>query len=90
MNTASQDKGGATSDRVAGFATVEDQIDLSGTIVLGVFGANTDLTALVRLRSGRVRRVRRGMRLSGSDVAGIDSDGIVLHRHGRISRLSLR
>ena len=79
-----------TSPRVANRATQADVLDLSGTVVLGVFGSESDLKAMIRLPSGRIRRISRGDRFPGGQrVAGVDKNGLVLEKNGRTSRMSL-
>ncbi|MEM9551097.1 MAG: hypothetical protein AAGA05_07980 [Pseudomonadota bacterium] len=78
-----------TPARVAALATDPDALDLSTTTVIGVFGPENALQALVRLPSGRVQRVKRGGRLNAARVAGIDNSGVVLSRNGRTTRLAL-
>jgi hypothetical protein len=78
-----------TPERVASLATAKEAVDMSNTLVLGVFGPDTDLRALVRLPSGRVREVTRGARLNTWTIAGIDEEGLVLQRRDKTTRMAI-
>ncbi len=60
-----------------------------GLSLLGLFGVENDLQAMVRLPSGRVKTIKTGSRLGQSRVLGIDPDGIVLEKSGRSSRIEM-
>ena len=55
--------------------------------VLGVFGAETDMRALVRDRGGRVEKVAPGDRISEGRVLAIDAGGIMVERWGKSERI---
>jgi len=80
---------GATPANVANMATQPGVLQSGGPILIGLFGLENDLTALVREASRRIRRVKPGQTLSGGRVVGIDKEGIVLERAGRVWRLDL-
>lgn len=67
-----------TNDRTADFATQRDALDLSGLALLGTFGPATTPAALVRLASGRVRKVAVGDRVGHRRVAAIAPDQVIL------------
>lgn len=60
-----------------------------GPFLLGIFGPQNDLNALVRMPGGFVKKIKPGARLRGAIVAAIDSDGIILQRNGTTSRMGL-
>ena len=80
---------GNTPASVAERATTQGALRLSEITVIGIFGPETALEALVRLPGGAIERVRRGTRLRRGVVAGIDARGLMLRRGTRTDRLSL-
>ena len=70
-------------------ATIRVDLDRSGPILLGIFGTEDALHALVRLPDGTVVQVGRGEKLGNRDVVGIDAQGIVLARGAHATRLPL-
>lgn len=80
---------GPTPAKAAAAATQEGALPMGRLTLIGLFGPDTDLTALVRLSGGRIRKVRRGQRLGDGRVAGIDADGLVLQSGDRTRRLTL-
>jgi Tfp pilus assembly protein PilP len=57
--------------------------------LLGIFGTDNDLRALVRLPGGRVRQVRTGTRLAAGKVVAIDAEGLILLKGTRSTRIAL-
>ncbi|KIC10148.1 hypothetical protein RA19_12955 [Leisingera sp. ANG-M1] len=78
-----------TSAKVAGLATQDNAVNRSNLSLLGLFGPEDSLTALVRLPSGRTRKVTRGSRLSSGRVVAIDAQGLVLNSNGETRRLAI-
>ncbi len=78
-----------TSDLVARKATQSSALPQNSLSLLGLFGAKSDLSAMVRLPSGRVKTVRPGSRVANGKVLGIDATGIVLEKSGRTQRLEM-
>jgi len=86
---ANPNPAGSTPANVAKMATLPGVLSSGGTILIGLFGLENDLTALVREAGRRIRKVKPGQTLSGGRVVGIDKEGIVLERAGRTWRLDL-
>ena len=78
-----------TNAKVARLATQDKALNQSSLTLMGVFGPAEDLSALMRLPSGRVRRVDRGTRLPSGRVVGIDAKGVLLEKNGATHRLSI-
>ncbi|AZV77628.1 hypothetical protein EBB79_06795 [Parasedimentitalea marina] len=76
-----------TNTTVAKLATQDNALDQRSLALMGLFGPAEDLTALVRLPSGRVRRVSRGARLSSGRVVGIDAKGVLFEKNGTTRRI---
>ncbi|WP_264213123.1 hypothetical protein [Leisingera thetidis] len=77
----------STSAKVAGLATQNNAVNRSNLSLLGLFGPEDSMTALIRLPSGRTRAVTRGTRLSQGQVVAIDAQGLVLNQRGETKRL---
>jgi hypothetical protein len=86
---ASQDRVAATSAAVADVATAEGVLRLDQITVIGIFGPESALQALIRMPGGSVRRIGPGARIDRATVASIDMQGIVLQQAGRTRRLDL-
>lgn len=80
---------GPTPSSVAGPATTTAPVAKNGPMVIGVFGPEQNLTAMVRMPGGKTVTVNRGQRLRGKQVVRIDTDGLVLAQGGREERLAL-
>lgn len=78
-----------TSAHVAQQATQANVLPHRGLNLLGLFGAENNLQAMVRLPSGRVKTVRTGSRLAQGRVLGIDQAGLVLEKSGRSQRIKM-
>lgn len=76
-----------TSAKVAGLATQTNAVNRSNLSLLGLYGPENSMTALVRLPSGRTRAVTRGTRLTQGQVVAIDAQGLVLNHRGETKRL---
>lgn len=87
---ANAEKAGGTSAKVAGLATQDNAVNRNRLNLLGVYGPEDSLTALVRLPSGRTKTVSRGTRLSSlGRVVAIDAHGLVLSANGETKRLPM-
>lgn len=71
------------------FATEADILDLNALALIGTFGAPDGRGALVRLPSGRVRRVAAGDRLRGAVVERVEAERLLLRRQGGLTELRL-
>ncbi|MFW8637245.1 hypothetical protein [Cribrihabitans pelagius] len=78
-----------TSAKVAGLATQSNAMNRRNLSLLGLYGPEDNLTALVRLPSGRTRKVTRGTRISGAQVVAIDTEGLVLSENGTTKRVAM-
>ncbi len=78
-----------TPKNVAHHATKTDVLPHSGPVVIGIFGATNTPEALIRLPSGRVRRVKTGTRLAMGEIVAIDSKGLLVQRNGQSRRLEI-
>lgn len=79
----------ATPAKVAGLATQSNAVNRRHLSLLGLYGPEDNLTALVRLPSGRTRKVTRGTRISGGQVVAIDAEGLVLNHKGDTKRIPM-
>lgn len=57
--------------------------------LLGVFGPEAGMRALVRLSGGRVKQVEPGDRLPQGRVVAIDAEGLMVERHGQTRRIAI-
>lgn len=73
----------SSSATVAKQATQPDAVALNKTILIGVFGAGDDMSALVRLSSGSMRKVAVGDRLNWGRVSAIGKDRLMILRNGK-------
>lgn len=80
---------GRTPAKVAGLATQDNAVNRHNLSLLGLYGPEDNLTALVRLPSGRLRKVERGTRLSDGLVVAIDAKGLVLSSRGGTQLLEM-
>lgn len=78
-----------TSPRVARSATQSDALPSGGLVLLGIFGPSSAPEALVRFPSGRLRRVKRGSRLSAGEIEAIDASSLILSKNGQTKRLQI-
>ncbi len=70
-----------TNSKTAKAATNQGALPLGKLTLIGVFGPDTDLEALVRTERGQIKRVKKGSRLRRSIVSAIAPDRILLS-HG--------
>lgn len=75
-----------TPDRAA---TEADALDLGRTALIGTFGAPKARAGLVRMASGRIRRVKAGDRLLGGRIVRVEPDGLLIDQGGALARLPL-
>ena len=75
--------------KVAQLATRSKALNPSSLTLMGLFGPAENLSALMRLPSGRVRRVSRGTRLPSGRIVGIDANGVLLEKNGTTRRLAM-
>ncbi|CUJ88240.1 type IV pilus biogenesis protein PilP [Ruegeria denitrificans] len=68
-------------------ATQKGALNKSSLSVLGVFGPKSDMRALMRMSSGRVKEVKLGSRVSSGTVVAIDADGVMLRQSGQTKRI---
>jgi len=78
-----------TNANVARLATQDKALNQKSLTLMGVFGPSEDLSALMRLPSGRVRKVTRGTRLPSGRIVGIDANGVLLEKNGTTHRLAI-
>ena len=70
-------------------ATQKGALSKNGTTVLGVFGPQHDMSALMRLSSGRVQEVKTGSRVGSGTIVAVDKDGIMLRQSGQTKRIAI-
>lgn len=78
-----------TPENVARLATQSDALSSGQLVLIGLFGPDDALTAMVRLPSGRIRQVKVGSNLASGRVVAIDHKGLVIERRGTTVRLSV-
>lgn len=78
-----------TPENVARFATEPDVLHSRQLTVIGLYGPETDLRAMVRMPSGRIKQIAPGNRLAHGEVVAIDRKGLLISRHGQTQRLPL-
>ncbi len=91
-----KDKAGDTAEDADGqnakaeaIATVEAPLALDGLMLLGIFGKEEALNALVRLPGGRVEEITAGGELQGRRVAAVTAEEVILQGPGGLRRLSM-
>ena len=70
-------------------ATQRGALTRKSVSVLGVFGPKTELRALMRLSSGRVKEVKPGSRVASGTVVANDEHGIMLRQSGQTKRIAI-
>ena len=70
-------------------ATEPGALDLGRTALIGTFGAPGARAGLVRMASGRIRRVAAGDTLLGGRIVRVEADGVLIDRNGTVGRLPL-
>jgi len=78
-----------TKASVAKQATFVNAINLSRTNLIGVYGTQSSRYALVRLSSGRYKKVKVGDNIDGGKVAAITSTEVRYQKGGRMVTLAL-
>ena len=72
-----------TSASVARQATIENSINLRKVNLIGVYGKPSNRSALVRLSSGRYKKVKVGDRIDGGQVVAIGDTELRYQKGGR-------
>jgi hypothetical protein len=72
-----------SSASVTRAATIDNAVNLREVSLIGVSGAPSDRTALVRLPSGRILRLGVGDRVDGGQVAAIGESTLQYVKSGR-------
>lgn len=70
-------------------ATSKDVLDRRGADVIGLFGTQGHMSALIRLSSGTIKRVEVGEKIGFNRIVAIDEQGVIISRNGHNQRLSL-
>lgn len=70
-------------------ATQKGALKRNSVSVLGVFGPETQMNALMRLASGRVKQVKAGSRVGSGRVVAIDAQGVMLRQSGQTRRIAI-
>lgn len=70
-------------------ATEHSNSNLRSLILLGTYGPESDLRALLRLSNGRVERVAIGDKIAGARVLAIDEGKLALARNGNTNWLAV-
>ena len=78
-----------TKASVAKQATFVNAINLSKTNLIGVYGTQSSRYALVRLSSGRYKKVKVGDSIDGGKIAAITSTEVRYQKGGKIVTLAL-
>ncbi len=74
---------------VASRATQDGVLRLNRVNLIGIFGKVSDRSALVRLPSGRVVKVKIGDRVDGGEVVAITANGLTYSKNGRHISLAM-
>jgi hypothetical protein len=74
---------------VAKQATERNALNANRVALLGIFGTPTSRYAMVRLASGRVKKVQVGDTVEGGRIAGITAEAVKYQKGSRIVTLSL-
>ncbi|MDU9002695.1 hypothetical protein [Sedimentitalea todarodis] len=80
---------GKTPSRVAKLATTDHAFARGQTDLIGLFGPQNKMSALIRTARGAVKRVEIGETLSIGRIVAIDDKGVMLSKNGQNRRLSL-
>ena len=79
--------GTPTPEKVNELATTTAKLDR--TALIGVFGTEGALQALIRLPKGDIAKVSAGDSIGGAKVEAIDTDRVILTRRGSQHVLAL-
>lgn len=83
------DQSNGDAARAAQLATLKDAMPLNRVNLVGLFGPQNDLRALIRTPNGRIQEVAPGDKAGFGRIVGIDADGVMLEKFGRTSRLAM-
>lgn len=86
---ASNNGRGRTPEQVAKAATSSRVLNSGGLSLLGVFGADGAMQALVRHPGGRVQKIKTGSRFGFGKVIAIDKDGLMVAQNGQARRIAM-
>jgi type IV pilus biogenesis protein PilP len=78
-----------TNASVAKQATEKNAMSAKKVVLLGVFGTPTSRYAMIRLPSGRVKKVKVGDTVDGGRIAAITADSVKYQKGNRIITLTL-
>lgn len=78
-----------TNASVAKQATVKNALNANRVALLAVFGTPSSRYAMVRLASGRVKKVQVGDTVEGGRIAGIAADSVQYQKGSRVVTLAL-
>jgi type IV pilus biogenesis protein PilP len=78
-----------TTGTVASRATQDSVLRLNRVNLIGIFGQVSDRSALVRLPSGRIVKVKIGDRIDGGEVVAITANGLTYSKNGRHISLAM-
>ncbi|KIC44552.1 hypothetical protein RA28_16785 [Ruegeria sp. ANG-S4] len=70
-------------------ATQKGALKKNSVSVLGVFGPKSNMRALMRLSSGRVKEVKPGSRVASGKVVAVDEHGVMLQQSGKARRIAI-
>lgn len=80
--------GAQTPANVAEMATSKKVLERGTTDLIGLFGPENRMSALIRTPSGAIKRLEIGDKLGSGRIVAIDEQGVILSRNGQNSRLS--
>lgn len=80
---------GMANKTVTEAATQRGALDRGAVALLGVYGPQGNMQALLRMPSGRVKKIKPGSRVNSGRVAAIDDDGLIIERNGEARRMKL-
>lgn len=86
---ASNTKAEKTPDNVADMATTDHALARGKTDLIGLFGPQSQMSALIRTPRGSIKRVEIGETLSIGRIVAIDDKGMMVSKNGHNRRLSL-
>ncbi|SFR56982.1 hypothetical protein [Litoreibacter janthinus] len=77
-------------DKVGELATKPNRLNLDRETVIGIFGKENDLGALLRLPTGDIVRIKTGDTALGGVVKAIGDNSVIILAEGRTRRLRLK
>ena len=78
-----------SNSKVKAAATQKGALKKGSVFLLGVFGPSTNMRALMRMSSGRVKEVKTGSRVASGTIVAIDEDGVMLRQSGQTHRIAI-